>query len=62
MVKLFLIKLSVNVVKGIQMVRATVGEITDMIGFHENTIRNYADRGSIESKRDFRGGDFSLNH
>jgi len=40
------------------MVRATVGEIADMIRLHENTIRNYADHGLIESKRDFRGWRF----
>jgi len=40
------------------MERATVSEISDMTGLHANTIRRYADRGIIESKRDFRGWRF----
>lgn len=41
-----------------KMERATVSEISDMTGLHANTIRRYADRGLIESKRDFRGWRF----
>ncbi len=40
------------------MDRTTVGEIAEMVNLHPNTIRNYADRGIIESKRDFRGWRF----
>jgi DNA-binding transcriptional MerR regulator len=40
------------------MERATVREISAMTGLHINTIRRYADRGIIESKRDFRGWRF----
>ena len=40
------------------MERATVSEIAEMTGLHDNTIRRYADRGIIESKRDFRGWRF----
>lgn len=40
------------------MERATVSEISEMTGLHENTIRRYADRGIIDSKRDFRGWRF----
>jgi DNA-binding transcriptional MerR regulator len=36
------------------MRRATVSDIAIMTGLHENTIRRYADRGLIESRRDFR--------
>lgn len=38
--------------------RATVSEIAELTGLHANTIRNYADRGIIEGKRDFRGWRF----
>lgn len=41
-----------------KMERATVSEIAEMTGLHDNTIRRYADRGIIESKRDFRGWRF----
>ena len=40
------------------MERATVKEISEMTGLYINTIRRYADRGWIESKRDFRGWRF----
>lgn len=40
------------------MDRATVGKIAAMTNLHPNTIRNYADKGIIESKRDFRGWRF----
>lgn len=37
---------------------ATVRDIAEMTGLHDNTIRRYADRGIIDSKRDFRGWRF----
>jgi len=40
------------------MERATVSEIAEMTKLHPNTIRNYADRGIIEARRDFRGWRF----
>lgn len=40
------------------MERATVSEIATMTNLHPNTIRNYADKGIIKSKRDFRGWRF----
>jgi len=40
------------------MERATVSEIAMMTNLHPNTIRNYANRGIIKSKRDFRGWRF----
>lgn len=43
---------------GNDMERATVSEIAAMTGLHENTIRRYADRGIVDSKRDFRGWRF----
>ena len=41
--------------------RATVGEIADITKLHPNTIRRWADRGIIYSKRDFRGWRFFPN-
>jgi len=38
--------------------RATVSDIAALTGLHANTIRNYADRQIINSKRDFRGWRF----
>lgn len=35
--------------------RATAKDIADMVNVHPNTIRNWADAGIIEAKRDFRG-------
>ena len=40
------------------MERVTVSGIATMTGLHQNTIRRYADKGIINSKRDFRGWRF----
>lgn len=40
------------------MERANVSEIANMVGVHPNTIRNWADKGIIHSRRDFRGWRF----
>jgi excisionase family DNA binding protein len=40
------------------MERLSTNEIAELTGVHSNTIRRYADRGYIESKRDFRGWRF----
>jgi excisionase family DNA binding protein len=40
------------------MERLSTNEIAELTGVHSNTIRRYADRGIIESKRDFRGWRF----
>jgi DNA-binding transcriptional MerR regulator len=37
------------------MARATVGEIAQMVKLHPDTIRRWADRNIIQSKRDFNG-------
>lgn len=37
------------------MEKSRVADIAKVVGVHPNTIRNWADRGLIESKRDFRG-------
>jgi DNA-binding transcriptional MerR regulator len=37
------------------MQRATPSEIAEMVDLHPNTVRNWADQGIIECKRDFRG-------
>lgn len=37
------------------MEKLGIRDIAEMTGLHTNTIRRYADRGYIESKRDFRG-------
>lgn len=38
--------------------RTTVSDIAAITKLHPNTIRNYADRGIIESRRDFKGWRF----
>ena len=40
------------------MARKKITYIAEATGLHANTIRRYADRGIIESKRDFRGWRF----
>lgn len=35
--------------------KATAKDIADMVGIHPNTVRNWADAGIIEVKKDFRG-------
>lgn len=40
------------------MRNATVKTVSELSGIHGNTIRRWADRGIIESKRDFRGWRF----
>lgn len=40
------------------MEKALVSDIASLTGLHENTIRRYADKGIIESRRDFRGWRF----
>jgi len=37
------------------MAKERVADIAKIVGLHPNTIRNWADKGLIESKRDFRG-------
>lgn len=37
------------------MRRDAITQVAKLTGLHPNTIRNYCDRGIIESKRDFRG-------
>jgi len=37
------------------MKNATVKDMVELTGLNQNTIRAYADKGIIESKRDFRG-------
>lgn len=43
------------------MERASVSYISRMTGLHGNTIRRWADRGLIRSKKDFRGWRFFPN-
>ena len=38
--------------------RANIKEIAALVNIHPNTIRNWADKGIIESRRDFRGWRF----
>jgi hypothetical protein len=40
---------------GDNMPRVTVRDIADMTNLHPNTIRNYADAGWIDCKKDFKG-------
>ena len=40
------------------MQRATPAEIAEMVGVHPATIRRWADKGIIESRRDFRNWRF----
>jgi len=42
--------------------RITVEDIAKHSGLHPNTVRRWADRGWIKSKRDFRGWRFFPNH
>jgi len=44
--------------RSMTMEQATVSDIATLTGLHQNTIRRYADRGIIKSKRDFRGWRF----
>lgn len=41
--------------------RVTVQDMANRTGLHVNTIRRWADKGIIESKRDFRGWRFFPN-